>query len=185
MSDNGSESKEIDAKQVPESEKVPAKSMVTLPKWVLYAVGGAILAIIVVAVTVFSVNSVGAAEKQAKIDKAKAAAAKELETRHKTLFQSALDSCAASNSFAGTAEVRDGGKGLLLDSDGGDDFTIYLAWTQQKCILGKLGASETILDRIGQTRPLDGTQEAEWDDLSMHWTYSKDSGIDIVIDFKQ
>lgn len=47
-------------------------------------------------------------------------------------------------------------------------------------LLEEFGFSSAVQSRIGQTRALDGTQEAETDDVRVTWTYHPDNGLSAV-----
>ncbi|QIK63850.1 hypothetical protein G7068_12095 [Leucobacter viscericola] len=50
------------------------------------------------------------------------------------------------------------------------------------CILHELGAPQSIETKVGQTRSLDGTREAEWDGWKAQWTYHPDSGLNLLVE---
>lgn len=50
--------------------------------------------------------------------------------------------------------------------------------------LTKLGFSAAVLDRMGKTRALDGTQSAEGKNCNATWTYHPDDGLQIVFEAK-
>lgn len=50
------------------------------------------------------------------------------------------------------------------------------------CFLHELGAPESLETKIGQTRSLDGTREAEWGDFSAQWTYHPDDGLNLLVE---
>lgn len=43
------------------------------------------------------------------------------------------------------------------------------------CLLEKSSAPSSVNYRVGETRGIDGTQEAEWDGWKMYWSYSGSS----------
>ena len=50
------------------------------------------------------------------------------------------------------------------------------------CILDEAGAPASIRFRMGNTRPMDGTQEADWDGWELFWSYEgKDEGMDVLL----
>ena len=49
-------------------------------------------------------------------------------------------------------------------------------------LLDELGFPGSMMDRIGNTRALDGTLTAETDFLSAYWTYHPDDGLNVVIE---
>lgn len=50
------------------------------------------------------------------------------------------------------------------------------------CFLKELGAPETIESKIGQTRALDGTQTAQWNEFEATWTYHPDDGLNLLVE---
>lgn len=48
------------------------------------------------------------------------------------------------------------------------------------CLLETTGAPSAVDSRMGHTRALDGTQDAEWDGWSAFWTYHPDAGLDVT-----
>jgi hypothetical protein len=78
-------------------------------------------------------------------------------------------------------EILDDGAGMSIDGVGankprGADLD------QIECILTELSAPSTVRVRMGNTRALDGTQDAAWSSLRATWTYHPDSGVSIVIE---
>lgn len=49
-------------------------------------------------------------------------------------------------------------------------------------LLDELGFSPAVIDRIGNTRALDGTQSAEAPHVIATWTYHPDDGLSIVLE---
>jgi hypothetical protein len=51
-----------------------------------------------------------------------------------------------------------------------------------RCILDEAGAPASVKFRMGNTRPMDGTQEASWDGWELLWSYEgKDEGMDVLL----
>lgn len=50
------------------------------------------------------------------------------------------------------------------------------------CFLKKIGAPETALVKIEQTRALDGTRTDSWDGFEATWTYHPDSGLSLLVE---
>jgi hypothetical protein len=57
------------------------------------------------------------------------------------------------------------------DLSGGD-------FSDLQCIIEKLNAPSTVLARMYQTTSSMGVQDAEWDGISISWTYHPDRGLD-------
>jgi hypothetical protein len=76
--------------------------------------------------------------------------------------------------------VGDEGQSLSLTATG---FTSTgLSFKQFNCILAQLDATDAVMAKIGDTRALDGRQEASWGDLEASWTYHPDDGVSMVIE---
>jgi hypothetical protein len=78
------------------------------------------------------------------------------------------------------ARLGDEGTSLMLDMPGEDE-PDGLTPEQVGCIFGRLDMPEHVLNRMGQTRALDGMQDAEWGDYTASWTYHPDSGLDVIL----
>ena len=50
------------------------------------------------------------------------------------------------------------------------------------CVLRELGASDSMIARIGQTRALDGRQTASWKGFTASWSYHPKNGMNLVIE---
>lgn len=51
-----------------------------------------------------------------------------------------------------------------------------------RSMLGELGFSSAVLDRMGNTRALDGTREAQGKNCNVTWTYHPDDGLQMVFE---
>lgn len=51
-----------------------------------------------------------------------------------------------------------------------------------RSMLGELGFSSAVLDRMGRTRALDGTREAQGKNCNVTWTYHPDDGLQMVFE---
>lgn len=60
--------------------------------------------------------------------------------------------------------------------------SIATAFPQLRTMLDKLGFSEAVISRMGQTRALDGTQSAEGRHCNVTWTYHPDDGLQAVFE---
>lgn len=65
---------------------------------------------------------------------------------------------------------------LSLTFYAGDDFDAL------EDLLDELGFSPAVIDRMGNTRALDGTQSAEAPHVVATWTYHPDDGLSIVLE---
>lgn len=79
------------------------------------------------------------------------------------------------------AVIEDDGRTLLIDHKGTEDFR-GLQWSNVQCLLDALDVPASIQQRMGQTRALDGMQEATWDDLKATWTYHPNTGLDLIVE---
>jgi hypothetical protein len=50
------------------------------------------------------------------------------------------------------------------------------------CVLRQIDVPDSVISRMDNTRALDGTQTAEWDDYWASWTYHPDDGLNVVIE---
>lgn len=131
----------------------------------LLIASAAVLVVIAGAVGVFSFN---------KVQEIKAAEA--LEEFRATQFESAAKSCGIPSDQYDVIDDGDTAKlSRVTKYDGatGDDAF---------CFLGKLGAPESLEEKISRTRALDGTREDSWSEFSATWTYHPDSGLNLLVE---
>lgn len=91
---------------------------------------------------------------------------------------------AASYCFDGFAfgfDLDEDGKGAYMDGAGEDEIW-GMDYYDQKCILEQLDAPNSVFSKIGNTNSLMGVLEADWDNVSISWTYHPDNGLDVSID---
>lgn len=90
---------------------------------------------------------------------------------------------AVEEAFSGTGVVSSGDEEsatvVIMDTDV-DEGGPALAE-----LLDDLGFTSATLDRMGNTRALDGTQSAEGDGVNATWTYHPDDGLQIVFEETQ
>lgn len=84
---------------------------------------------------------------------------------------------------ADAVSVDDSGIDYSGDADSLDVSISYpdddaIAWLG--ALLDDLGFSPAVVDRIGHTRALDGTQDADGDHVTATWTYHPDNGLAVV-----
>lgn len=60
-----------------------------------------------------------------------------------------------------------------INGTGGDDLDVFME---------RLGFSPAVIERMGKTRALDGTQQAEGDHANVTWTYHPDDGLQAVFE---
>lgn len=78
--------------------------------------------------------------------------------------------------------VSDGGKTLSIDTMGNDDYA-GADFSDMNCILEELKVPQYIMDDISATNSLMGRQNAEFDGISMNWSYHPDSGANMTLHF--
>lgn len=85
--------------------------------------------------------------------------------------------CAAGSSYV---TVSGDGRTLTVETAGsyGDGASI----TELGCVVTGLGAPESVIFQMEQTRALDGMQVAEWGGYSAKWTYHPDNGFALVVE---
>ena len=90
-------------------------------------------------------------------------------------FSEALTLCEALDA-SGVTFAEDG-QSLNFDDKGEDDL-FGGDFSDLKCIIEELNAPSTVLARMYQTTSSMGVQDAEWDGISISWTYHPDRGMD-------
>ena len=78
-------------------------------------------------------------------------------------------------------EVRDGGRTLLVDGEGGYT-SPGASLATIASVLRRLDTPDAVVARMEQTRALDGMQTGERGTFSTTWTYHPDAGLDLVIE---
>lgn len=89
-------------------------------------------------------------------------------------LESAADTCSVGG-------VEDQGRTLFLDMRGDDFGSGSLEYADVLCVLEALDVPQSVIHRIGQTRALDGVQDAVWAEVAASWTYHPDDGLDIIV----
>ena len=80
---------------------------------------------------------------------------------------------------AGTT-VTDGGKTLLIDGSGEEDFG-KLPASGLQCLLDALSTPAAVQSHMFGTRALDGRQEDSWPGYTASWSYHPDQGMDVIV----
>lgn len=88
-------------------------------------------------------------------------------------FEQALNSCSVSEGMT----IGDGGRTLIIDNKGSDDYT-GASTEELGCVLRSLGITDSALNNLSMTRALDGRQIERWDDLEFTYSYHPDTGLD-------
>jgi hypothetical protein len=82
----------------------------------------------------------------------------------------------------GSSDIRigDGGDTLSIDRAGAE-VSPGATITQFECVIEALEVPDSLVDRINNTRALDGYQEGSFDQYSISWTYHPDDGVNMTI----
>ena len=92
-----------------------------------------------------------------------------------TRFEDALTLCDALDA-SGITFAEDGQS--LNFNDKGEEELFGGDFSDLKCIVEELKAPSTVMDRMLRTSSSMGVQDAEWDGISVSWTYHPDRGLD-------
>ncbi len=90
-------------------------------------------------------------------------------------FMEALTLCEAVD--ASGIILAEDGQSLNFNGKGEDDL-FGGDFSDLKCLIEELSAPSTVLDRMLRTNSLMGVQDAEWDGISISWTYAPANGLD-------
>lgn len=82
--------------------------------------------------------------------------------------------------FENVVSVEDGGTTLIVNTLAEDEDILGLSSLALNCVYEELDVPTYISENIGQTRALDGRQNAEWDDFSVSWSYHPDDGANVI-----
>lgn len=77
--------------------------------------------------------------------------------------------------------VEDEGRSIYLDMKGEELFSGSLSYSDLECMFDNLEMPRHIVNRMGSTRALDGTQQATFDNIEVGWRYHPDHGLDVQI----
>jgi len=98
-----------------------------------------------------------------------------------TVLENAAESCSVVYDLG--FSIDEDGKSAYMDGKGEEEAYLYTMSTEdQVCILDELEAPTSVYSRISNTNSLMGVQDAEWDNITVRWTYHPDNGLDISID---
>lgn len=90
-------------------------------------------------------------------------------------FMEALTICDAVDASGIT--LAEDGQSLNFNGKGDKDF-FGGDFSDLSCIIEDLSAPSTVMDRMLRTTSLMGVQDAEWDGISISWTYHPSNGLD-------
>jgi hypothetical protein len=96
-------------------------------------------------------------------------------TKADARFMEALTLCKAVD--ASGIVLAEDGQSLNFNGKGEDDF-VGGDFSDLQCVIEELSAPSTVLDRMLRTNSLMGVQDAEWDGISISWTYAPANGLD-------
>lgn len=68
-------------------------------------------------------------------------------------------------------------------SDTEDGFS-YTAWSLIEDVNEELGLPESLSEKMGKTRAVDGTMSEEYDNVEVSWTYHPDNGLEVIYEKK-
>ncbi len=146
------------------------------PRWLIPA------AAVAAAAVLFGLGFVVGKSSQSNGEGSSGGIAEDLAAGGPTILVQAVTACGLGVSNAGIS-IGDDGYSLSLDGEGQE--SSGLSSQDSDCILNELEVSDANLERMGNTRALDGTQTAEQGNLSLSWTYHPDNGFDLVIQLAQ
>ncbi|MDM7991450.1 hypothetical protein [Arthrobacter sp. zg-Y877] len=101
-------------------------------------------------------------------------------TRPSTALIDAVSTCGVEDETG--IELGDEGQSLTMDGQGEEYYATGAAYEDIECVLGATGMPDSVSSRMGNTRALDGTQNAQWGDISASWSYHPDSGSNVVLE---
>lgn len=80
------------------------------------------------------------------------------------------------------AYVAFDGSYLTVDTNPNDwdDYSDYEVYSALFSIHEALGLPESLIEKMGQTRALDGRQSSTYDNITVSWTYHPDQGLEVM-----
>ena len=97
-------------------------------------------------------------------------------------FKSAMTNCDVVDSLGFT--LAEDNQSLVFDGSGKTDY-IGGDFSDLVCVLNELKAPATVESRMLSTNSLMGVQNAEWDGITVSWSYHPDNGLDANLEIKQ
>lgn len=94
-----------------------------------------------------------------------------------TALENTYEACGESSDGI---EVRDDGFTLIISRAVADEYP-EASWKDLECVFNLIDLPAYIESHIGQTRALDGRQEAEFDNYQLSWSYHPDNGLNLTI----
>lgn len=147
------------------------------PSWLTpaRAIVAAVLLGMLAVIIVLAVKLNSTSAELAAIEAERAAA----EANDVGAFEPALDVCGVRYGQGDVVQIADGGSTLILPGSGTN--TEGLPYFRQECVLKNLGAPESFLAQLQNSRALDGNLTGSWANVEASWTYHPNAGLDIIL----
>lgn len=156
----------------------PPAPMRKSKKPLLFGLGGLVIGVAIGLISgVLIAGSVAANEEAAAQASAEAAAVAEVQAIAAAI-PAAVEKCSATSDKH--VRVMDGGRSVSMGTTGKK--STGTSMTTVVCVLGEVGAPDSLYSKIDSTRALDGTKTAEWSGFSASWTYHPDNGLNIIVE---
>lgn len=84
--------------------------------------------------------------------------------------------------ISGSEGVSLGDDNTTLKLDGAGRKGSGMAWADEQCVLKALGAKDGTIEKMQETRALDGRQDDSWGKYEASWTYHPDNGLDVLVE---
>lgn len=79
-------------------------------------------------------------------------------------------------------EVEDDGRTLVVETEGEEIGSVGIPYEALSCVYEALEMPASVVAKIGNTRAMDGMQDATWDNFSAFWTFHPDDGLSLVVE---
>jgi hypothetical protein len=97
-------------------------------------------------------------------------------------LKTAMENCEVMDSLGFT--LADDNQSLVFDGSGKTDY-IGGDFSDLVCVIDDLKAPSTVESRMLSTNSLMGVQNAEWDGISISWSYHPDNGLDANLEIQK
>ncbi len=97
-----------------------------------------------------------------------------------TKLEAAVEDCFLESNAS--VSLDEDGKGLYLDGQGDENPGLSIEDTV--CVLRALDVPDSVTSRMSNTTSLMGQQVADWDEITVMWTYHPNNGLDISLELK-
>ena len=90
----------------------------------------------------------------------------------------------ASNSWC---SISSDGQSMTIDTNplDQDDYTDTTAYYMVKTVNSELGFSDSLFEKMGETRAIDGRQSEENKNYEVSWSYDPDNGLEVLYEIKK